>query len=403
MLISIHDPAASTNYPEKMRRCQEYIEALEEERRKIQVFQRELPLCLELVTQAIEAYKQELCGTRSGCNLNGQSECSEQITSSDDEGPVLEEFIPLKRASSLSQEEEDDEQQSPNKSTNHRIDDDDDNINNNVDSSDYSSKDGKNSTDDKVSKKQDWLRSAQLWNQPFTDPTPKEESPSNCKAAVMGVKRNGSGGAFHPFKREKSAGTSSSAAVQTLASMPAKTAGEGNGNGGSKKEEKETQSQRKQRRCWSPELHRRFLQALQQLGGSHVATPKQIREFMKVDGLTNDEVKSHLQKYRLHTRRPTPSIRNNGSQQQGPQFVVVGGIWVPPPEYAAAMAAPATSGEAATSNGIYAPIATAPKQGQQNGIPFSGERGSHSEGGARRSDSPSTSYSTHTTTTSHSS
>lgn len=29
----------------------EYVEALEEEQRKIQVFQRELPLCLELVTQ----------------------------------------------------------------------------------------------------------------------------------------------------------------------------------------------------------------------------------------------------------------------------------------------------------------------------------------------------------------
>lgn len=26
-----------------------------------------------------------------------------------------------------------------------------------------------------------------------------------------------------------------------------------------------------------------------------MATPKQIRELMKVDGLTNDEVKSHLQ------------------------------------------------------------------------------------------------------------
>jgi hypothetical protein len=26
-----------------------------------------------------------------------------------------------------------------------------------------------------------------------------------------------------------------------------------------------------------------------------VATPKQIRELMKVDGMTNDEVKSHLQ------------------------------------------------------------------------------------------------------------
>ena len=34
------------------RRRREYLLALEEERRKIQVFQRELPLCLELVTQS---------------------------------------------------------------------------------------------------------------------------------------------------------------------------------------------------------------------------------------------------------------------------------------------------------------------------------------------------------------
>ncbi|KAM0980261.1 hypothetical protein ACFX13_016257 [Malus domestica] len=39
--------------------------------------------------------------------------------------------------------------------------------------------------------------------------------------------------------------------------------------------------------------------ALQQLGGSHAATPKQIRELMKVDGLTNDEVKSHLQEEQM--------------------------------------------------------------------------------------------------------
>ncbi|KAK1439901.1 hypothetical protein QVD17_05726 [Tagetes erecta] len=64
---------------------------------------------------------------------------------------------------------------------------------------------------------------------------------------------------------------------------------------------------RKQRRCWSAELHRLFVNALQQLGGSQVATPKQIRELMKVDGLTNDEVKSHLQKYRLHIRKITSS------------------------------------------------------------------------------------------------
>lgn len=35
--------------------CGQYIKALEEERRKILVFQRELPLCLDLVTQG--AYK----------------------------------------------------------------------------------------------------------------------------------------------------------------------------------------------------------------------------------------------------------------------------------------------------------------------------------------------------------
>lgn len=32
-----------------------------------------------------------------------------------------------------------------------------------------------------------------------------------------------------------------------------------------------------------------------------VATPKQIRELMKIDGLTNDEVKSHLQVIILST------------------------------------------------------------------------------------------------------
>ena len=60
------------------------------------------------------------------------------------------------------------------------------------------------------------------------------------------VKRDG-GGAFHPFKKVVSDASTSSTAEN-----------------GDKKE-----AQRKARRCWSPELHRRFLQALQQLGGSH--------------------------------------------------------------------------------------------------------------------------------------
>lgn len=43
-------------------------------------------------------------------------------------------------------------------------------------------------------------------------------------------------------------------------------AGNPNGSGNSSGN---TSSARKARRCWSPELHRRFVSALQQLGGSH--------------------------------------------------------------------------------------------------------------------------------------
>ena len=58
---------------------------------------------------AIEACRQQLCGTVAEYNLNAQSECSEQ-TSTD--GPVFEEFIPLKkRASQDSVEEEDEDEE----------------------------------------------------------------------------------------------------------------------------------------------------------------------------------------------------------------------------------------------------------------------------------------------------
>ena len=92
------------------------------------------------------------------------------------------------------------------------------------------------------------------------------------KASVVEVKRNG-GGAFHPFHREESGGkangSASKAPSSTAVASTSSTVGAAiGGNGGSKeKEEKDGQTQRKQRRCWSQELHKRFLQALQQLGG----------------------------------------------------------------------------------------------------------------------------------------
>ncbi|TYH65710.1 hypothetical protein ES332_D06G074100v1 [Gossypium tomentosum] len=73
-----------------------------------------------------------------------------------------------------------------------------------------------------------------------------------------------------------------------------------------------SQPHRKARRCWSPDL---------------LATTKQIRELMKVEGLTNDEVKSHLQAKSKSTTSWTPTS----------QLVVLGGIWVPS-EYATAVA-----------------------------------------------------------------
>lgn len=89
---------------------------------------------------AIESCRQQMSGTTQEY-FHGQSECSEQ-TSSD--GPVLEEFIPIKKTS-----DDEDEQQSrqPN--------------------------DNKDKNNDKSGKKSDWLRSVQLWNQ-TPDPPVKE-------------------------------------------------------------------------------------------------------------------------------------------------------------------------------------------------------------------------------------
>ncbi|CAK9237985.1 unnamed protein product [Sphagnum troendelagicum] len=52
---------------------------------------------------------------------------------------------------------------------------------------------------------------------------------------------------------------------------------------------------------WTPELHRRFVQAVEQLGVEK-AFPSRILELMGVQCLTRHNIASHLQKYRSHRR-----------------------------------------------------------------------------------------------------
>ncbi|XP_078177409.1 transcription factor NIGT1-like [Carex rostrata] len=370
---------SSMDLIEKTRRYQDYIHALEEERCKIQVFQRELPLCLQLVSQTIENVKYQIDSMGSG------------ETASD--GPVLEEFIPLKPSLSSSDEE--------------------------------SAHDLKKGSE----KKADWLQSVQLWNQePDASPPALPVEPP-CKPIAVNARKMG--GAFQPFEKEKlvplpatSAGTTSStagvssgaaatssyvcAASESKDKEQEKEKETDSEKGNDKGKDDPSQNNRKARRCWSPELHRRFLHALQQIGGSHVATPKQIRELMKVDGLTNDEVKSHLQKYRLHTRRPNSSAAQSSTNcsQPGPQFVVVGGIWVPPQDYAAAAAAAAAAQPSADikarSSRIYTPVASVPSPHQQNNkrLLVNGPRCNGNSEVSPKSASPSTSSSSQTTTAS---
>ncbi|KAJ7565850.1 hypothetical protein O6H91_02G077300 [Diphasiastrum complanatum] len=303
-----------------MQQLPDYIKALEEERRKIDAFKRELPLCMQLLNDAIQESKEHLA--------------EYQTTST----PAF----PMKLGC------------------------------------DYAETDLNLQNSNKPS----WMAKAQLWSEhPERADMAKEEAKQTCSSSPKFIlnSTHGSGGAFSPFVRGKQwegvvsgSEETSSVAKLTLSSgmnnirkgairivdevaedrvrEVVETQGTevisrhgttgvlGSGNsfgGGSLNSLHGTghQNQRKARRCWSPELHRRFLSALEQLGGSQVATPKQIRELMKVDGLTNDEVKSHLQKYRLHTRRPSPVLHPAASPS--PQVVVLGGIWMPP-EYAVA-------------------------------------------------------------------
>ncbi|XP_076924647.1 myb family transcription factor EFM-like [Bidens hawaiensis] len=314
ILLKTIGEQVGTNEHDQSRKLEEFLSRLEEERLKIDAFKRELPLCKQLLTNAMETSRQQLQTYRTNQN-----------------SPVLEEFIPMKN---------------PN---------------------------GELDPNSSIDNKANWMTTAQLWSQATATTNTvatdhMKTTPNETDINFNTKPRNN--GAFIPFSKDKNSSNSALVLPELALSSGEKDVDHEENKSFLKGDTSEvtdniqttanatvasgtptsSQTPRKTRRCWSPDLHRRFVNALQMLGGSQVATPKQIRELMKVDGLTNDEVKSHLQKYRLHTRRPGPTPQNAGNT--APQLVVLGGIWVPP-EYASAAGAQTLYTNATHTNPHY--------------------------------------------------
>ncbi|RZR94161.1 hypothetical protein BHM03_00022821 [Ensete ventricosum] len=71
------------------------------------------------------------------------------------------------------------------------------------------------------------------------------------------------------------------------------------------------------RLVWTPQLHKRFVDAVAHLGIKN-AVPKTIMQLMSVDGLTRENVASHLQKYRLYLKRMQGLSGSGGGGGGGP-------------------------------------------------------------------------------------
>ncbi|CAH2036243.1 unnamed protein product [Thlaspi arvense] len=236
---------------EKGCKLDERVQKLEEEKRKIQGCELELPLCLEILNDAISYLKEE------------NKRCSEMDTQ-----PLLKDFISLNKPIREEHEEEEEWRQGDElvKEKKLQLWREDDHISTN----------GRFSN--KLEIERNELKSSTMSLIPGMI-TPKVET-------GLGLGLTSSSMVNGRSKGIASCGFNSKHSVPQPPPFL------------------QQQALRKQRRCWTPELHRRFVDALQQLGGPGVATPKQIREHMQEEGLTNDEVKSHLQKYRLHMRKP---------------------------------------------------------------------------------------------------
>ncbi|CAH8280244.1 unnamed protein product [Arabidopsis lyrata] len=72
--------------------------------------------------------------------------------------------------------------------------------------------------------------------------------------------------------------------------------------GDSGTEDASGRTSKRPRLVWTPQLHKRFVDVVAHLGIKN-AVPKTIMQLMNVEGLTRENVASHLQKYRLYLKR----------------------------------------------------------------------------------------------------
>ncbi|KAG6400551.1 hypothetical protein SASPL_137391 [Salvia splendens] len=74
-----------------------------------------------------------------------------------------------------------------------------------------------------------------------------------------------------------------------------------------------SEKEQKKRIRWTEDLHKKFIECVDRLGGAKKATPKGILKLMQCDGLTIFHIKSHLQKYRVSEVMPDDK---EGSSEQ---------------------------------------------------------------------------------------
>ncbi|CAI9104383.1 OLC1v1003042C3 [Oldenlandia corymbosa var. corymbosa] len=264
--------AMDGNVQEKLLKLDYYVRRLDDEMRKIDAFKRELPLCMLLLNDAIKTVKEESTKYRKSANAE----------------PVLEEFIPIKKTPD---------------------DDDEKNI--------VDTKTENNDCRDKMS----WMSSVQLWNSDIT-PSPRrtdfqlnrgqDPKPDSKKRTIeeqnqdgffISCKSQGLATAFAPFKgcsgfpmsmtskengyelpgvpklslntpvlgtkkpREDLDIVSSNLDSKVCAARAVPCSLPSVQSNLRVVSQQQQSNSRKQRRCWSPELHRRFVDALHKLGG----------------------------------------------------------------------------------------------------------------------------------------